>query len=486
MTSFYMSPSIRYFPYLRRLMRKSMSCHLFGVVLLLFLWMPKTLFGQEEVDAFMLQRIHRTALAEGMAYTWLEHLSERIGGRLAGSARSMDAIEYTRLEMEKLSLDRVWLQPCLVPHWERGAPEKVIVTQVGRSPDRVLHALALGNSPATPSEGVQGPVIEVRSLDEVDYLADAVLGGIVFYNRPMDPGELHTFHAYGKAVDQRVYGPAKAAQYGAIGAIVRSMTTRIDTVPHTGVTLFPPNVDPIPALAISTHDADWLSMELAKGFEREVYLYTDCREHGMVPSYNVIGEIRGSEFPEEIILIGGHLDSWDVGGGAHDDGAGCVQSMEVLRLLQLVDYKPRRTIRCVLFMNEENGLGGGLAYADSARLSGEWHLAAIESDAGGFSPRGFSFEADPEVFVDYFRKVNAWLPLFEPYGIQFGHGGSGADISPLKFQKGLLAGLRPDSQRYFDFHHTANDRIDAVHPRELALGAAAMASLVYLLDKYGL
>jgi carboxypeptidase Q len=456
------------------------------LLLLILVGLQGSLGAQEETDAFMLQRIHRTALTDGKAYTWLTHLSEEIGGRLAGSDQSMQAIEYTRRELEALQLDRVWLQPCTVPHWERGAPEKAMVTQIGRRPARELKALALGNSPASPPEGVQGPVVEVRSLDEVDYLADALLGSIVFFNRPMDPGELHTFHAYGKAVDQRVYGPAKAAQYGALGAIVRSMTTRLDDIPHTGVTLFPPNVTPIPALAISTLDAEWLSEELAKGFEREVYLYTDCKDLGTSLSYNVIGEIRGREFPDEIILVGGHLDSWDVGGGAHDDGAGCVQSMEVLRLLQRVGYEPRRTIRCVLFMNEENGLGGGRAYADSARLSNEWHLAAIESDAGGFSPRGFSFEADPEVFVDFYSKVNTWLPLFEPYGIQFSHGGSGADISPLKFQKGLLAGLRPDSQRYFDYHHTATDRIDAVHPRELALGAAAMASLVYLLDKYGL
>lgn len=439
-----------------------------------------------EEDAFFIQRLHTLALAQGKAYAWLTHLSEQIGGRLAGSVQAEAAIRYTRDELAGLGLDRVWLQPCMVPHWERGTPELALARQSGRRPERVLRALALGNSPASGPQGVEGTVIEVRSLDEVDYRAEEIPGSIVFFNRPMDPGELHTFHAYGKAVDQRVFGPAKAAQHGAVGAIVRSMTTRLDDYPHTGVTLFPENVDPIPALAISTNDAEWLSAELRQGYQRELLLRTDCRSHGMVPSHNVIGEIRGREFPDEIILVGGHLDSWDVGGGAHDDGAGCVQSMEVLHLLLASGYQPRRTIRCVLFMNEENGLGGGLAYADSARHDGSFHLAAIESDAGGFTPRGFSMEADPAVATGYYRAVNRWLPLLEPYGLQLQTGGSGADISPLKYQKGLLMGLRPDSQRYFDYHHIARDTIEAVHPRELALGAAAMASMVYLIDRYGL
>ena len=442
--------------------------------------------AQSDADAFFIKEIHRIALTQGKAYNWLEHLSERIGGRLAGSPASMEAIRYTLGELQNLGTDTAWLQPCTVPYWERGNPEIARVIQDGRLDERTLNALALGNSPATPPGGVTGPIIEVKSLEEVEYLGDQVMGGIVFFNRPMDAGEIRTFSAYGGAVDQRVYGPAKAAQYGALGAIVRSMTTRIDHYPHTGVTLFPETVDPIPALAISTADADWLSAELKKGIERQLYLYTDCVSHGMVPSFNVIGEIKGSEYPDEIILVGGHLDSWDVGGGAHDDGSGCVQSMDVLHILKTSGYKPKRTIRCVLFMNEENGLGGGTAYADSARLNKEWHLAAIESDAGGFSPRGFSFEGDPAVFKDHYSRVQTWLPLLEPYGLQFTHGGSGADIGPLKFQKGLLAGLRPDSHRYFDVHHTEIDTIDMVNPRELAMGAAAMASLVYLLDKYGL
>jgi Zn-dependent M28 family amino/carboxypeptidase len=301
----------------------------------------------------------------------------------------------------------------------------------------------------------------------------------------MDPTRIRTFSAYGGAVDQRVYGPSKAAEYGAVAALVRSMTTAYDDFPHTGVTVYKDTLIRVPGLAISTNDAEKLSKALKKG-RVNVFIKTNCKSVGLRPAPTVIGEIKGTEFPDEIILVGGHLDSWDIGQGAHDDGAGCVQSMEVLRVLQALDYKPKRTIRCVLFSNEENGLAGGKTYAKESNDLGEFHLAALESDAGGFSPRGFSFEADTSVFKTYYKNVSKWLPLLESYGLLFEMGGSGADISPLKSQKGLLIGLRPDSQRYFDFHHTANDRIEHVNKRELELGAAAMASLIFLIDKYGI
>jgi carboxypeptidase Q len=263
------------------------------------------------------------------------------------------------------------------------------------------------------------------------------------------------------------------------------MTLKKDDIPHTGVTVFADSIAKIPAFGISTNDADKLSKQLK---ENAVYVYlrNNPADMGLRPTWNVIGEIKGSEKPEEILLVGGHLDSWDVGQGAHDDGSGCIQSVEVLSALKSLGYKPKRTLRAVMFANEENGLAGGRAYARISGEKGEFHLAAIESDAGGFSPRGFSFEADTAVFKNYYRTVTQWLPVLESYGLQFEMGGSGADIGPLKYQKGLLIGLRPDSQRYFDYHHTAADTIDAVNERELKLGAAAMASLIYLIDKYGL
>jgi hypothetical protein len=338
----------------------------------------------------------------------------------------------------------------------------------------------------TGATGMVAEVVEVKSLDEVEKLGKEALNGkIVFYNRPLDPTQINTFNAYGGAVDQRGLGASRASRQGAIGVLVRSMTTRLDDVPHTGSMQYEEGVTPIPAVGISTNDAELLSKLLQEESVR-VYLRTGCERYPNKLSHNVIGEIRGSEKPDEIIVIGGHLDSWDVGQGAHDDGAGCVQSMDVLQLFRRLNYKPKRTIRCVLFMNEENGLAGGRAYAAEALRKKEKHLAAIESDRGGFTPRGFTCEGDAGIFEKRFKKVVQWSDLLEPYGLVFRAAGSGADIGPLKAQKAFLFGFEPDSQRYFDYHHTAIDTFEAVNRRELEMGTAAMTALVYLLDKYGL
>lgn len=453
---------------------------------LFFFLLPGLSAAQKaDEDAFFIKRIYDSALSQGQAYDWLSYLSTHIGARLGGSPQAAAAVEYTRQLLDTLGLDTVWLQPCTTPHWVRGAPEQVRIVNSPKRGSIDLRALALGNSVATSPQGLTAEVVEVRSLDAVDSLGQAgIAGKIVFFNRPMDPTQIQTFNAYGGAVDQRGAGPSRASRYGAVGVLVRSMTNRIDGVPHTGGTRYDDDVVPIPAIAISTQDAELLSSLLREEPVR-VFMQSNCRMLSPKQSYNVIGEIRGSERPDDIILVGGHLDSWDVGQGAHDDGAGCVQAMEVLRLMRLLGYRPKRTIRCVLFMNEENGLAGGRAYWAASNSKKEYHLAAIESDAGGFTPRGFSCEALPEVFNQKFKHVSAWLPLLEPYGIMLEKGGSGADISGLKGQGGLLCGLRPDSQRYFDYHHTTADVLDTVNPRELALGAGGMLAFVYLLDKYG-
>jgi len=436
-----------------------------------------------ETDAFFIRTIYDEALTNGQAYDWLTYMTTKIGGRLAGSPESMAAVEYGRQMLDTLGMDRVYLQECQVPHWIRGDIEtvRVVHSELG-SMD--LKAATLGNSIGT-AKGIKAEVVEVQSLDEVEELGSKVKGKIVFYNRPMNPKQLRTFNAYGGAVDQRVFGASKAAKFGAVGTIVRSMTTRLDDFPHTGTLVYEEGVAKIPSMAISTNDAEKLSDALEMG-KVEIYMHTNCQTLSDKKSYNVIGEIKGSTHPDEIILVGGHLDSWDTGDGAHDDGAGCVHAMQVLATLQELNYKPKRTIRCVLFMNEENGLSGGTTYARISNEKSEYHMAAIESDAGGFSPRGFGVGGTPEALKIKFPHVRNWLDILSPYGIQLSPGGGGADINPLKSQGGLLFGLRPDSQRYFDFHHTAIDRIDAVNKRELTLGAAAMTSLVYLLDKYGL
>jgi Zn-dependent M28 family amino/carboxypeptidase len=243
----------------------------------------------------------------------------------------------------------------------------------------------------------------------------------------------------------------------------------------------------IPGLAISANDANFLHDNLEKEKSLEIELSSDCRNLGTVESNNVIGEIIGSEFPDEIIVVGAHLDSWDVGEGAHDDGAGVVHAMEVLHLFRQVGYKPRHTIRCVLYMNEENGVGGGKRYAEVVKEKGEKHIAAIESDAGAFTPRGFHVDGLKSVREKAHNKLNSWKGLLLPYNLHyFKQSYAGTDIGPLKAGGTPLFGLIPDSQRYFDFHHTAADVFEAVHKRELEMGCASVASLVYLIDKYGL
>jgi len=445
---------------------------------------PIHLSTQEDTDATMIKDIHSITLSQGSCYNWLTHLSENIGGRLAGSTGSEKAIDYTYKLISAVS-DTTYKQACTVPYWERGAQEEVLLITSNQKIN--IGGLALGNSISTPIKGIEAEIIEVTSLDEVKELGtEHIKDKIVFFNRPMAPTQINTFFAYGGAADQRVNGPSLASEYGAIGAMVRSLTTLIDDSPHTGVTRYKDGINPVPAVAISTEDANALSTML-KTEQVKALIKTNCNIIDTAKtSYNVIGEIKGSEYPEEIILIGGHLDAWDIGGGAHDDGAGCVHSIQVLETLKELNYAPKRTIRCVMFMNEENGLGGGLAYAKKSNLKNEKHIAAIESDAGGFSPNGFSCEAIATNFSNYFRQISNWESLLSPYFLQINKGGSGADISPLKSQGGLLIGLRPDSQRYFDYHHSSKDRIEAVNERELKLGAAAVTSLVYLLDKYGL
>lgn len=456
-----------------------------SILLLFFATLVLTDCISQDEDAYMIKEIHNEALKNGMSYNWLTLLCLRYGGRIAGSPAYLGAAKYTHDLLSKIEGVESQFQACEADYWNRGAKE--VVTILGKNGKKtLLKALSLGNSVSTSKNGITAEVIEVSSLDEVEKLGiEKVKGKIVFFNRPMDPTQIRTFSAYGGAVDQRVYGPSKAAEFGAVAALVRSMTTSSDDFPHTGVTVYKDSLQKVPGIAISTNDADKLSRQIKSG-PVKVFLKTSCKSLGKKSAPTVIGEIKGTEFPDEIIVVGGHLDSWDVGQGAHDDGSGCIQSIEVLRLFSALGYKPKRTIRCVLFSNEENGLAGGQTYARVSNEKKEFHLAALESDAGGFTPRGFSFDADTSVFKTYYKHVSQWLPLLESYGLFFEKGGSGADIGPLKSQKGLLIGLRPDSQRYFDFHHTANDRIENVNKRELELGAAAMASLIYLIDKYGI
>ena len=445
--------------------------------------MAQTPEVNEKEDVATIKQIFDTALTSGKAHDWLRFLSLQIGGRLSGSVEAEQAVDYTKTELEALGLDRVYLQPVMVPKWVRGAPEfAYIETTPGVT--TTVPITALGGSVATSSMGLKAGVVEVKSLDELEQLGRAKIEGkIVFYNRPMEPTLINTFAAYGGCVDQRYSGAEAAAKFGAVGVIVRSMNLRLDDFPHTGAMSYGdlPLDQRIPAAAISTKGADLLSATLSLNKQTQFYFKQNSRNFPDVKSYNVIGEIKGSLYPDEIMVVGGHLDSWDLGDGSHDDGAGVVQSMDVLSLLKQVGYRPKRTIRVVLFMNEENGLRGGNEYARVALAEGEKHVFALESDSGGFTPRGFSFDTDKETF----EQIKSWSTYFYPYlSDRFELGGSGADIGPLKPQGLILAGLKPDSQRYFDHHHSDNDRFEHVNKRELELGAAAMTALIYLMDNY--
>ncbi len=443
---------------------------------------PRGVAEEPTADEKMLRALYTAALTTSPAYEHLRELTARFPGRLSGSKNLKGAVQWARTVLEQTGVDRVELQPVMVPHWERGAPE-IVRYHRSQSADHVrLAAVALGGSVPTPAGGLRAPVIELQSLAGLK-TAD-VKGRIVFFNRPMNPGHVVPGTAYREAGDQRNQGPSEAARHGAVGVLVRSLTHAHDDVPHTGNTTYAPGAPRLPAAALSTIAADNLSAALKLDSTLTVEMTINSAWFDDAPSHNVIGELRGTEHPEQVLLVGGHLDSWDISPGAHDDGAGVVQSIEVLRLLKAVGYTPRHTIRCVLFTNEENGTAGATAYSTSIMEKKEPHLFALESDNGGYQPKGFNL-GNP--VGDAHKRAARWRALFELYGLyNFQAGVGGVDVHPLLAQGATVAGLTPDSQRYFDLHHTAEDSIDKVNPRELQLGAAAMAALVYLVDQHGL
>jgi carboxypeptidase Q len=434
-------------------------------------------------DQDAIKQLFDQELTSGKSYSMLEYLATKIGARLSGSPGAAAGVDWSRHTMEDFA-DVVKLQPVMVPHWVRGQQELAKIINSRKQGTVELSVCALGGSVGTGPSGISSGVIEVKNFDELAQLgAKTLQGKIVFFNRAFDQTRISTFASYGGAVDQRAVGPSEAAKYGAIGVIVRSMGSGVEDYPHTGALRYTPNITKIPAVAVSTKDADRLSRMLKEEKDLQLYVETHCEVYDDAPSFNVIGELKGSEYADEIILVGGHLDSWDLGQGAHDDGTGCVQAMEVLRLLKVIGYKPKRTIRAVMFMNEENGLRGGDEYARQAGLKKEKHIVAIESDRGGFTPRGFTMSTTPAVRAI----IKSWKPLLEPYGLtDFDQEGGGADIGPLASQGVPLMEYLPDSQRYFSYHHTREDTFDKVNKRELELGTAAMAAMVYLIDQHGL
>jgi hypothetical protein len=448
------------------------------LVLFAILFLPLLGYSQNK-DSLFIKSIYNEALSKGKAYEDLRELCKDVGARLSGSSEAEMAIQWSKKKMESYGFDKVYLQEIKVPHWERGTKESGwIKTKQGELIK--VNLLALGGSIGT-SGSLEAEVVQFNHLDDLKKADKAsVAGKIVFLNQPMDEKQIVTFKAYGGCYPIRGNGAVEASRLGAVAVIIRSLGLPIDEHPHTGSMHYDDSINKIPAAAISTKDASILAEILC--VSKAFFVFEmDCRSYPDATSYNVIAEITGTVNPNNIITFGGHLDSWDTGEGAHDDGAGVMHSLEALRFLKVLKYRPKNTIRVVFFMNEENGNMGGSTYATWSKERGENQIAAIESDRGGFSPRGFECDGTPEQ-VRFLEGLKVYFIPYELSVFQKGYGG--VDIGPLKksFNGIPLFGFVPDSQRYFDFHHAPSDVFESVNKRELELGCAAMATMVYLLD----
>ncbi len=451
-------------------------------LLLLVLCMPFMAQAQINQDSITIKKMADEIMTNGKAYDLLYQLTKKIGGRLAGSPQQQNAAIWGKRNMEAFKPDNVFMQPCKTPNWQRGGKDfGAIVGVNGKAVNEKLEVLALGNS--LGSNGlIEAELLAVANFEELEKRKSEVKGKIVYFNSEFDPTLIQTFRAYGASGVYRRSGASRAAKYGAVGVMIHSLSSAPDNAPHTGAMVYNDSLPKIPAVALGPDDAKALYAQSKKSTLRVQmqtygFFLPDADEN------NVVAEIKGSTFPNEIITIGGHLDSWDVNEGAHDDGAGIVQTMEILRTMRAVNYQPKRTIRFVLFANEENGGRGGAKYAELAKLNNEKHIFALESDEGGFTPRSIGISCTPAQFT----KFQQWTPLLKPYGAEITAGGGGADIGPLTTvdKSTVLAGLVPDSQRYFDLHHAKTDVFENVNKRELLLGAVNIAAVIYLVDQYG-
>lgn len=445
-------------------------------ITVILLWFSFFSFGQED-DQKIIRDIFDNVLESDVAYENLRWLCDSAPGRLLGSENSYKAVDFMKSYFEDLGADTIFLQKFTTPAWIHHNTQVLFAEGCDET---VLDADALGPSPATPIEGIASLVIEVQSLEELNQLGTEIISGkIVFFNRPFDQKKISPFRGYGAAVDQRSSGPALAAELGAIGALVRSVGSDQDDFTHTGSTRY--KEKKIPAVALSNNSADLLSAELQENPALEVEIFVDAEFKEQITTYNLIADIKGHEFPDEYIVVAGHIDTWFNSPGAHDDGAGCVQSADVLRIFKELKIKNRRSIRAIMYMDEELFQSGGNAYANYSKENHIKNFLALEADVGGFSPLGFNVHTSEELF----QQIAAFQKLLKPYGIYFiDKGFSGVDITPLKELGVPLMGYRTNPQRYMDLHHSANDTFDQVHIRELQLGSGNMAAIIYLIDQH--
>jgi len=450
------------------------------VLLITGLTICQLTLGQSQEDN-IIRSIYDEALLRGKAYEDLRSLCKDVGPRLSGSSEAQMAIRWSEQKMNSYGFDRVYLQPIMVPHWERGNPETAWITTPEGNIEK-LTICALGGSISTNGL-MEGEIVMFNSLESLKKAKRReVEGKIVFLNQPMNAAEIQTFKAYGACYPIRGIGAVEGSKLGAKAVVIRSLGLPSDDFPHTGSMHYEDSIPRIPAAALSTGDADHLATLLTTKKKIYLSLAMDCRNFPDEPSFNVIGELTGTRYPNQVITLGGHLDSWDQGEGAHDDGAGVIHCLEALRILRTLKYKPSHTLRVVFFMNEENGNMGGKTYATWVKSKGEEQIAALESDRGGFTPRGFGCDGNDSIFKQFIQLES----LFKPYDLHIWEkGGGGVDIGPLKneYKNITLFGFIPDSQRYFDFHHADSDVFENVNKRELELGAAAISSFIYVMDK---
>jgi hypothetical protein len=429
-------------------------------------------------------RIVEASSEAGFAWEWLSHLCGGIGHRISGSESLEEAVRWSAAELEAVEGLRVERQPVQVPAWIRGEERLLLLGPEG---EEELPIVGLGMSVGTPEEGVEGELVVVGSLEELDARGEALRGKIVLIDQPMpayDPGTFET--GYGATVAIRSRGPARAAAHGALAVLIRSVTRDPESPPHTGATHYQEGGPRIPGAALTLPDAERLSRMAESGQSPRLRLFMQAH---LLPetrtSHNVIAELRGRERPEEIVLLGGHIDSWDLGQGCHDDGAGVVGAMAALRLLVELGLRPRRTIRVVLFTNEENGLGGGRAYAQE-RWNDGLHVAAIESDIGAAPVIGLNIDTAELRRPDALAQLGAIAHLLEPTGLRLAREGfGGSDIGPLNERGTPAVGVLHDPAHYFDLHHTAADTIERVDREDFLQSVAVMAATTYVLADMG-
>lgn len=434
-------------------------------------------FSQTKNDSLTFRNIADVTMDSGKAYSNLYELTKTIGHRLSGSTAYEKATDWAAQKLKEAGADKVWKQEVKVPVWTRGKESLQIQGKDGQW--RSVKMLSLGNSEGTKGNDLTGEIIVVKSIDEFEKMPDSkIKDKIILFNYPFPQNYIYTMEGYREASPYRRNTATLVAKKGGKAVLVRSLSTAFDDVPHTGGMRYEDGVKKIPAITVGPKTADELE-SLAQQQKITAKINSHCGMNGEKLTYNVIGEISGKK-DNKVIVAGGHLDSWDVGEGAHDDGAGIVQAIEIINIFKKLNIQNNHTIRVVCFANEENGTRGGDAYADSIKVKNENHLFAIESDSGGYAPRGISLEMDESKR----KQIQSWQSLFLPYGVyDFSLTHSGSDIEPMKMQNVPLSGLIPDSQRYFDLHHSESDTFEKVNRRELLLGAVTMAQIVYLIDK---